>query len=642
MSNWVVNLDPASVIENRVELSLNSTTIQIDGTKGIDWGQSEIMPFLATGKYGEPITDSRVPNRVVTIPLLLGAGANGTEAAEEEARAKLQAKVALFQREGGALERKRGNGEPLYADIVYAALTIPDIYGELGAVENNVNLVLTCKPDFYGEPITLEALTGDGYIVEPLEAGGKVGRAEIKGDYPARATITLTDTSGNNQRSMLWGFRSASYSTATSAALEYDANSLTPINGAAAVEEDIEIVEPPVGIWFPFLETTILSGAVQMTHLGSYRVWARVRVAGEGPGGIKLRLAWGNDDATAPTVNEASEVGSKIGEWYLVDLGEIRLEQPPLGAHWWKGVLQIYSPFTVTATYVENLFFQPVGENAGKLRATSVPSSSAATAAKEPAPGEAESNNTLHAGTGGGHAWENPTHVTEGHTGERAELKMGVGNLETQALYVHKFGFAIPSAATVLGIAVSAASGGQGSNFGLFDYVQLVKAGVLAGSSIEGPDNPSGGGPSDLWGTTWTPAQINATNFGVAFWVLKEGSPATVWINAGVVVTVYYSLNLTSLPVDAVLYADRQTAVTWQGAFREDTTSTAYARISEETGDLCRLPPSGLEGRPVQLFVKNSRGLLASPSTNEAGEPDSGIDTIKAVVSYRPCYISRI
>lgn len=635
MTNWTVTLDPNSVIENRTELSLNSTSIQIDGQKGIDWGTSEIMPFLATGKYGEPITDSRVPNRVVTIPLLLGAGANGTETAEEEARAKLQAKVALFQREGGVLERKRANGEPLYADIVYAALTIPDIMGELGGVENNVNLVLTCKPDFYGEVVTLEGLTGTGSIDGVLSQFFHT--AVIKGDYPARATITLTDTSGNNQRSILWGFRSAAYSSLFigSAEVEYDAHLLTPINGAAAAGEDIEIVEPPVGTWFPFLETTILSGAVQMTHLGRYRVWARVRVAGEGPGGIKLRLAWGNDDATAPTVNEGSEVGSKIGEWYLVDLGEIGLEQPPLGAHWWKGALQIYSPFTVTATYVEKLFFQPVGENAGKLRATSVPSSSAATASNEPAPGEAESNNSLQAGT----AWENPTHVTEGHTGERAECKIGAGNLYTQALYVHKFGFAIPSGATILGIAVSATGGAQGNNGVVWPHVQLVKAGALAGTSIEAR---AGGGSSDLWGTTWTPSQINATNFGVAFWVEKGGSPMTTWINAGIMVTVYYSLSLTSLPVDAVLYDDRQTAVTWQGAFREDTTSTAYARVSEETGDLCRLPPSGLEERPVQLFVKNSRGLLASPSTNEAGEPDSGIDAIEAVVSYRPCYVGRI
>jgi uncharacterized protein (DUF433 family) len=625
VSAWLVTLDPGSVIENRAELSLNSPSIQIDGTKGIDWGTSEIMPFLATGKYGEPITDSRVPNRVVTIPLLLGAGPNGTEAQEEEARAKLQAKVALFQREGGVLERKRGNGEPLYADIVYAALTIPDIMGELGGVEPNVNLVLTCKPDFYGEPIILDELTGTGNIVGILQQGGK--QAVIAGDYPARATITLTDTSGNNQRSMLWGFRSASYSSAASAALEYDAYTLSPINGAESVTNSstysghaIEMKEPPVESWYPFLETTIASGSTPLTHLGSYRVWARVWSNGS----AKLRLAWGGDDATEPTFNEGREL--PLSEWYLLDLGEIRLEQPPVGEHWWKGILQAYVGIAPADVFVDRLWFQPVGENAGKLRATSIPSSTAANAAKEPT--EAASNNTLHAGT----AWSNPTYVTAGHVGEYASCNLGA-KAETQALYVHDFGFAIPSGATILGIEVKVTASAP------LNFTHLVKAGAFAGTVLNGT---SGGGPSDLWGTTWTPAQINATNFGIAYWALNPNTHESLCVANSVIVTVYYSVSVSSLPVDAVLYDDGQAALTWQGAFREDRTTTAYARISEETGDLVRLPPSGLEERPVQLFVKNSRGLLPSPSTNEAGEADSGIDTIKAVVSYRPAWIGRV
>lgn len=634
MSAWLVTLDPGSVIENRAELSLNSPSIQIDGTKGIDWGTSEIMPFLATGKYGEPITDSRLPNRVVTIPLLLGAGPNGTEAEEEEARAKLQAKVALFQRKEGVLMRKRANGEPLYADIVYAALTIPDIYGELGAVENNVNLVLTCKPDFYGEPITLDAIEGTGNITGVLQSGGK--QAVIQGNYPARATITLTDTSGHNQRSMLWGFRSGSYSSSSSAALEYDAKLLTPINGAKEVTltgtysgKAIELKEPGIESWFPFLQTTIASGSEQLTHLGSYRVWVRAKSAGIGMG---LRLAWGSDDATQPTNNEAQQLPT-AEEWYLLDLGEVRLENPPIGEQWWKGILQVNTGGVTHAVWVDRIWFQPVGENAGKLRATAATSASAAYEANEPT--EAESNNSLHAGI----AWKNPTYVTVGHAGQKAECTLGLGEMETQALYVQNFGFKIPSTATILGIEVKATWGGTpGSGVG---EIQLVKGGALAGIPFGGK---WGGGPDYLWGTTWTYAQINAAGFGAAFWG-NEKYPfgGAKWsVEAGILVTVYYSLSIFSLPVDAVLYDDRSASLTWQGAYREDTTSTANARISEETGDLVRLPPSGLEQRPVQLFVKNSRGLLASPATNETGEGDPGIDAIKAVVSYRPAWIGRI
>ena len=47
------------------------------------------------------------------------------------------------------------------------------------------------------------------------------------------------------------------------------------------------------------------------------------------------------------------------------------------------------------------------------------------------------------------------------------------------------------------------------------------------------------------------------------------------------------------------------------------------------------MPPSGLEGRAVELLVKNSRGTL------ETLRADSAIDKIKAQVFYRPCYLER-
>ena len=175
MSKYIATLDPPSVAIGRVELPLNAGAIAIDGNKGIDWGDSEIKAYLAEQQFGEAPTDYRVPNRVVTIPLLLGAGEHHTEAesiaAQETAREHLRQKVALFQRQGGVLMRERSNGSPVYADIVNATLHLPDVYGERG-VEPEVMLKLECLPDFYGEEVTLDAVEQTGQIATVRDEAG--------------------------------------------------------------------------------------------------------------------------------------------------------------------------------------------------------------------------------------------------------------------------------------------------------------------------------------------------------------------------------------------------------------------------------------------------------------------------------------
>lgn len=146
MSVTDVVLDPPEVAVNRTALSLNTGAINVT-QDGIDWGDAEIEAYMADAKLGQIPIDFRVPNRVVRIPLLLGAdGAAGFQLA----RSQLKAKVALFQREGGWISRASG----LYADVVNAKLTMPDRRGHQG-LEADVVLTLEAIPDFYGDEITL-------------------------------------------------------------------------------------------------------------------------------------------------------------------------------------------------------------------------------------------------------------------------------------------------------------------------------------------------------------------------------------------------------------------------------------------------------------------------------------------------------
>lgn len=635
-------LDPAAVSPGRTELNLNAGAIAIPSPAQISWGEAAIKAFLAEQLYGEAPADFRIPNRQVEIPLVLGAKQNGTEAEEELARQKLQEKVGLLQRQGGVVLRQRPNGEPLYSDIVNASLVVPDVYGEAGGVEPGVILHLECLPDFYGEEITLDAVEGTGNIAAVLQKGG--AQAVILGDYPARTRIVLTEKAKQNQRSMLWGFRSTSYSAVAEAALFFDAYLLTLINGTTA-EVDAStysghsalLSAPEVNIWHPFLETAIAATGKNLTHLGSFRVWARC----SGTPGDQVRLAWSANDATAPTLNVAAVIST--AGWDLFDLGEIRIEESPVGEHWWKGILQVNTGAVSTPIAADRIWLQPLDDGAGKLRATAIPMS---TLLAPVHPATAGANAT--GGIAGTIAWTNVAGATKVGESAKAEIPF-TGAGATQLLKLTGFGFAIPSGAEIKGIEVepNMLVVGQPERFARAALI-LFKAGAQAGSlhsqTAEGAFTlTSKGGSTDLWGTTWTPAQINASNFGVGLMAESTTAAETILkVSCPVTVRVYYSIGASSVTQDAVLFSERKTEVRTEGSFREDVTTTAYANVSEETGDLPRLPPSGLEGRAVQLFVKNSRALIANAATNEAGEQDTGIDKIQAQIIYRPSYLGRI
>jgi hypothetical protein len=94
----------------------------------------------------------------------------------------------------------------------------------------------------------------------------------------------------------------------------------------------------------------------------------------------------------------------------------------------------------------------------------------------------------------------------------------------------------------------------------------------------------------------------------------------------------YYDNFLAWVPdTDAVLFASRGAELRHDGMFREASGGTNYAPITP-TGDLLRLPPSGLEGRTAEVFLRPS-----------SGDFDQGADTplsnIQAQIRYRPSYL---
>lgn len=92
-------------------------------------------------------------------------------------------------------------------------------------------------------------------------------------------------------------------------------------------------------------------------------------------------------------------------------------------------------------------------------------------------------------------------------------------------LWTNNYGLSIPAGATILGIQVEVERKCSETTNCRDTSVRLIKGGVIGGNdkadaSTDYPTTDtykSYGGASDLWGQSWTPADLNSSNFGVAF-----------------------------------------------------------------------------------------------------------------------------
>lgn len=621
-------LDPAEVATNRAELDI--TPWMTD--KGVDWGDAAISAYLADQSYGSSPVDYRLPNRTVKIPLVFRTK---TEADFQTIRSRIQRKVALLQREGGWVAR-RGTWTPtqdpqnLYCDVVNATLHLGgDWMQAFRDIDIDASLELECLPDFYGDEETLDAMTGSPVLGKLKQNGVD---AHIPGDYPARCRLVITETAGVDQRGLVWGLRSRYYDP--SAPLTYEAESLTLVNGttsqAVAGASGGNVARSattltPAGLWF----SMFASG--QFAHKGTYRVWARCRSATATP---TFRVLWSvGPTVVNPVVNEAKKLPG-ANAFYLLDLGVVRLDPTVVGTHVWQFVIQAYLDAATDPAEVDSITLQPLDEAAGV--AAYLPSDPASSVRYDPGLGWTNAADVVQGGTS---VWTiyPSTNTTQAHLGQASVVSGATSHLLERT----SFDASIPSGATVVGIALSASCVGHGVQSYL---VQLLDNTTLTGSSRATRNTWPGayavltwGSPTDLWGQAggfWTPAKIATLGAGIQV-INPTGSTVNAWVD-WMAVTIYYTLaaGFTVYP-DAVVYASSTTEVRTDGIFRANTatSATAYGRAFA-TGDLPRIPASGLESRPVELLLDISRGNLSS-------EADSALDSTSVLPKYRPCYLFR-
>ena len=185
-----------------------------------------------------------------------------------------------------------------------------------------------------------------------------------------------------------------------------------------------------------------------------------------------------------------------------------------------------------------------------------------------------------------------------------------LASAQTNYIQASGFGFAIPTTATVCGIEARVERNAAGLLIGSSvtdKNVYLMKAGATVGTNHASGAGWTGsdatavyGNNSDLWGTTWTPAQINASNFGLDFSAQMNAGLASLFLTANVdaiSITVYY--NTSTLPVELTSFTGAQESQTirlqWQTASEKDHDYFDVEKMNEDYSWLLleRLPGKG-------------------------------------------------
>lgn len=248
----------------------------------------------------------------------------------------------------------------------------------------------------------------------------------------------------------------------------------------------------------------------------------------------------------------------------------------------------------------------------------------------------------------GNRAWLNAGFVTADDT-NYATVTLGGGE-NSKYIRARNFGFSIPTGATITGITATImrqSSSNAGGNSIDDEVVRLMKNLNIVGnnyaSAADWPTNMAvanyGTGTTDMWGTTWTEADINDANFGMFFRVLNESNTANRTASVDYIeITVYYTNPVPTItnftPNNACVNSGTTvtitgtnftgaTNVTFNGmaatfTVNSNTQITAVLPNGASTGNISVITPNGTANSSASFTVN------ALPTVN----PISGNTTI--------------
>jgi hypothetical protein len=621
---------------------------------------------------GETIANSRRKNRQVSAQVRL---TGATDAALETSFNTLGKKIEKLNAEGGTFKLTTPAGTVGFFDVLSAGQAFGWTIRLLRIKRAEVQFTLICKPLIR----TAEQDLGDN-VETTLPV--LIFSDTIPGETDATGRLVVDNDATADWWSVIWGAETDALYTHTtssgSGALFYEAESRTVLGGAATavgptgasgagsnVVRHTSLTNTEQAI----LSTQATGGGSHLSHVGTFRVFARAQVPTANTGTVSLRLSWTVGDSQAATRNTAvpvidmSLVSTIDAVWRTVDLGLVTIRKTS-GTHRWEGRVLASSTVTGDDVDIDYLVLVPTGVGYGAASALPLfqdPTTFSARDEFDQIAGALAAKTLPVGGTwsGAGDADDFTVNATS-HVAQRTAVSDTTG-----AVTNGRWAIAGVTTYTNIYVQVDASYTAAAINVGWgvfarytdannwaaievfpdFNIIQMIKmvaatqkvltartipglhvAGLTKRLRLQIDDQGRAfawfGSPTLSLGEPVLRAQSDDLATGgtlatgkIGFFDHKDSSGAS---------TRTYDNFLAAVPTkDAAVFAGQSLEIRHNGVERENAAGTAWSRLSSYTGSYLRPPPAGNEGRSLRVIVKPCRN---DPATM----PDTAIDDISA------------
>jgi hypothetical protein len=235
---------------------------------------------------------------------------------------------------------------------------------------------------------------------------------------------------------------------------------------------------------------------------------------------------------------------------------------------------------------------------------------------------------------GSGAGWTSSGNVVSSNN-QRASANVPANGV-TANLDATNFGFSIPANATITGIRATIEKSASNSSGVDDDDVYLLKAGAPSGNDkASGTDWDNSdedftyGGSTDLWGTTWTPAQVNASNFGVRLRADSDTSSSRTAYVDHIELRVYYTLPpATSIGIESPLANVQQVAVGGGCTYGTQPQHSPCTTVDKVFATTINQSPQGLSKPQIDMayWYDNAKPGPKFPCNNFGGSFPGGFD----------------
>nr|BAL59542.1 hypothetical protein HGMM_OP4C178 [Candidatus Acetothermum autotrophicum] len=255
---------------------------------------------------------------------------------------------------------------------------------------------------------------------------------------------------------------------------------------------------------------------------------------------------------------------------------------------------------------------------------------------------QAVSQGPNYASTSSATGWTNPSNAVGTSDNVCAERTGSAGG----SLDLTGFGFTIPDAAVIQGITVEVDMAATSSNEGV--RVRLLKGsspttnfqdinGVAGQTDCSTSAFRTVGSPTDLWGETWTAADINNVNFGVR--LSKLGSSNTAYVDAVRITVEYQDVMTVTVLSGGALTANVNSASTVESGKIEFLSQTTLQVVSTKnwrvraTASVTSYPPGADDPTANAVEIKNNLGVF-TPAGGSGVIVQTGTPTPAAGITF--------